>query len=117
MSFLVDAQLPYLLATLLQQKGLDTLHTDDLPAKDETPDSEIRAIADRDDRIVITKDSDFLDSYLVKKSPRRLLLITTGNIKNRQLLDLFRKNLDTIQVLLEQHVRIEMNNDDITAHE
>lgn len=87
MKFLVDAQLPYLLATLLRQKGFDVLHTDDLPAKDETPDGDIRAVANRDDRIVITKDSDFLDSHLVNKSPRRLLLITTGNIKNRQLLD------------------------------
>ncbi len=117
MKFLVDAQLPYLLATVLRQKGFDALHTDDLPAKDETPDQEIRLAADRENRIVIFKDSDFQNSYLVNKSPERLLLITTGNIKNRQLLDLFRKNLPVLLRLFEHHRLIEMNNEEITAHE
>ena len=63
------------------------------------------------------KDSDFQNSYLVNKSPERLLLITTGNIKNRQLLDLFRKNLPVLLRLFEHHRLIEMNNEEITAHE
>ena len=89
MKYLVDAQLPYLLADILRQKGYDTIHTDDLPDKDETSDTVIRQVAARADRVVITKDSDFRDSHLLLKQPVRLLLLTTGNIKNRKLLDLY----------------------------
>jgi predicted nuclease of predicted toxin-antitoxin system len=31
MKFLVDAQLPFRLKLWLESKGLDTIHTDDLP--------------------------------------------------------------------------------------
>ncbi|MDF7817465.1 DUF5615 family PIN-like protein [Runella sp. MFBS21] len=96
MKFLVDAQLPFLLATWIKEKGFDTIHTEDLPFKDETGDTEIRKVADQQGRIVITKDSDFYDSFLIHQSPKQLLLISTGNIKNRQLLDLFRKNFQQI---------------------
>ncbi|GAB2596854.1 DUF5615 family PIN-like protein [Spirosoma areae] len=91
MKFLVDAQLPPLLAIWLSEKGFDTLHTNDLPDRDETEDYYIRQVAATDDRVVITKDSDFYDSHLLQNQPAKLLLITTGNLKNRQLLDLFRK--------------------------
>jgi predicted nuclease of predicted toxin-antitoxin system len=67
MKYLIDAQLPYLLAEVLRSKGYNVMHTDDLPNKDETSDTVIRQIATREDRIVITKNSDFLDSYLLLK--------------------------------------------------
>ena len=38
----------------------------DLPDKDETEDEEIRNIADEADYIVITKDSDFYNSNIIK---------------------------------------------------
>lgn len=41
MKFLVDAQLPYLLAQWIRDKGYEVVHTDDLPAKDETENQEI----------------------------------------------------------------------------
>lgn len=117
MKYLVDAQLPYLLADVLRQKGFDVIHTDDLPDKDETSDTQIRRIAIRDDRVVITKDSDFQDSYLLFKQPPRLLLLTTGNIKNRKLLDLFRQVIDSINELFKNHNFIELNNEEMIVHE
>jgi predicted nuclease of predicted toxin-antitoxin system len=65
MKFIVDAQLPYRLALYIRQKGHDAIHTDDLPDKERTTDSEIRRIAQQDNRVVISKDSDFLDSHLI----------------------------------------------------
>ena len=117
MNYLIDAQLPYLLADVLRQKGFDVLHTDDLPDKDETGDSVIRQIAEERNCIVVTKDSDFLDSYLLFKKPPRLLLVTTGNIKNRQLLDLFRQTISTVDELFKNHTFIELNNRDVIVHE
>lgn len=117
MMYLVDAQLPYLLAVVLRQKGYDVVHTDDLPEKDETSDNSIRALATRERRIIITKDSDFQDSYLLFRQPPKLLLLTTGNIKNRALLDLFRQSIETIDALFEQHSFVELNNEDLIVHE
>ena len=46
--------------------------------------------------IVISKDVDFYNRYLQKLEPYKLIYITTGNIPNEKLLNLFRKNLDKI---------------------
>ena len=77
MKFLVDAQLPPILAIWLSEKGFDAIHTDNLPDRDETPDSVIRSVADAAGRIVITKDSDFYDSHLLFRQPAKLVLIAT----------------------------------------
>lgn len=96
MTYLVDAQLPYLLAEVLRQRHFDVVHTDDLPERERTGDQYIRVLAANENRVVITKGSDFQDSYLLFKAPPKLLLLTTGNIKNRKLLDLFRATIDEI---------------------
>lgn len=102
--------------TFYGKKGMNTIHTDDLPDKDETSDTIIRQVAAREGRVVITKDSDFLNSHLLSKQPARLLLLTTGNIKNRQLLDLFRQTIETVDGLFAQCTFIELGNQDLIAH-
>lgn len=64
MNFLVDAQLPRLLAIRLCELGHDACHTLDLAAGNRTPDSTIAAMADNTGAVVITKDADFLDSHI-----------------------------------------------------
>jgi predicted nuclease of predicted toxin-antitoxin system len=94
--FLVDAQLPWRLARLLESAGHDTLHTIDLPDGNRTSDRDLAARADSDDRIVVTKDRDFRDSHLLSGTPQRLLVVTTGNTSNNSLLDVFTENLHLI---------------------
>jgi len=94
--FLIDAQLPRRLAASLNARGHDAIHTLDLPLGNRTPDREIIALADRQARVVVTKDDDFVQSFLVNDAPRRLLLLSTGNISNAHLERLFWTNLDTI---------------------
>jgi len=77
MKFLIDANLPFRLAKSLKIKGFDIIHTDHLPDKERTTDKEIRRISIEQDRIVITKDSDFLDSHVIQGVPTKLLYITT----------------------------------------
>jgi predicted nuclease of predicted toxin-antitoxin system len=115
MKFLVDAQLPYGIAVFLREKGFDALHTNDLPDKERTKDSQIRSISVAEERIVITKDYDFVDSFIIRRIPEKLLIITTGNIKNKQLFALWRRNLDLIIYLFEEHNLVEMSNDDVIA--
>jgi predicted nuclease of predicted toxin-antitoxin system len=94
--FLVDAQLPARLAGFLQQAGHDAVHTSALPTGNRTTDTQITRIADGQSRVVVTKDRDFRDGHLLSGSPRRLLVVATGNITNTELLALFQNNLDTI---------------------
>jgi predicted nuclease of predicted toxin-antitoxin system len=113
MKFIVDAQLPYGIALFLRDRGIDAIHTNDLPDKERTKDSQIRTIAAEENRIVITKDYDFIDSYILKKSPEKLLIVTTGNIKNKQLFDLIRKNWEIILQLFETCDLVELSNNEV----
>ena len=85
MKFLVDAHLPRRLARWLAEHGCDAIHTLDLPDANRTSDPQITALADEEERVVVTKDADFVDSHILRGTPRRLLLISTGNISNREL--------------------------------
>ena len=115
MKFLVDAQLPYGIALFLRDKGFDALHTNDLSDKERTKDSQIRRIATVENRVVITKDYDFVDSYILRKLPKRILIITTGNIKNKQLYDLWRSNWELIIDLFATCSFIELSDDEVVA--
>ena len=115
--FIVDAQLPYSLSIMLKEKGFDVIHTDDLPHKERSTDTEIRMLAKEENRIVITKDNDFFDSYILSKSPSRLLLVSTGNIINKDLFVLFEKNFELMISYFEIYNFLELTNDELYAHE
>ncbi len=85
MKLLIDAQLPRRMCEWFRAAGCDTLHTLDLPAANRTPDEDVIAVADVEDRIVVTKDDDFVTTHLIQDRPRRLLLVSTGNISNTAL--------------------------------
>jgi predicted nuclease of predicted toxin-antitoxin system len=117
MKFLVDAQLPVRLAHFLQSSGYDAIHTKNLAQQNATSDTVINAISIEQNRIVITKDSDFVNSFLTIKQPYKLLLITTGNIKNSELEAIFSANLTTLVHLFDQYFYIEMSRDEIIVHQ
>lgn len=96
MKFLVDAQLPARLARFLAGAGHDVVHTSELPDGNRTADARIAELADAEGRVVVTKDRDFRDGHLLSGSPRRLLIVATGNITNAALLGLFEANLDAM---------------------
>lgn len=116
MKFLIDAQLPKRLAYLLRELGHDTLHTRDLPLSNRTPDAEINRISIQENRIVVTKDADFQQSFLLQQQPYKLLLVTTGNIPNGDLEALFLENIPQLIQLFEQNSYIEINRNSITVH-
>lgn len=117
MKFLVDAQLPVRLAHFLRASGYDTIHTKDLINQNATPDTEINAISIKENRILITKDSDFVNSFLTVQQPYKLLLITTGNINNSELENLFSINFQSLIELLKQHSYIEMSREAMIVHQ
>jgi predicted nuclease of predicted toxin-antitoxin system len=111
--FIVDAQLPKSLSDFLKSEGLDSVHTLEFPEKNKTKDSQIIFSAITENRVVITKDNDFLDSYLLKSEPRKLVMIKTGNIPNPELIEIFRKNLTNIISMLSRSNLIEINRTEI----
>lgn len=80
MKFIVDAQLPKSLARFLSERGHDAIHTLDMPDQNRTDDRDINRFSIEEERIVISKDSDFYDRYFLKLEPYKLLYISTGNI-------------------------------------
>ncbi|MFM5898878.1 MAG: DUF5615 family PIN-like protein, partial [Dolichospermum sp.] len=77
---------------------------------------EINKLSILEQRIVITKDKDFLDSFLIKQEPYKLLLITTGNISNKQIEQLFVQNITQIIELFLTYDFLEMTRDSLIIH-
>lgn len=109
MKFLVDAHLPPSLCGLLQAGGHEALHTSQLPAQNRTTDRVINELSLRDQRIVVTKDADFYHSHLLRGEPWKLLLVRTGNIRARELKELFQRHLPAIEAALNQNSLVELD--------
>ena len=109
MKFLVDAHLPPGLCALLQSAGHDAIHTRQLPGNNLTSDEVINSVSVEEQRVVVTKDSDFYHSHVLHGKPWKLLLILTGNIRTRDLKSLFDRHLPEIISSLEHHSLVELD--------
>lgn len=116
MKFLLDAQLPKKLSLFLIYKGYDALHTLDLPNQNKSKDSELNLLSIKEQRVVVSKDMDFVESLLISDKPYKLLYVNTGNINNKQLEELFRKNLEQIILCLEENKLVELTHKNIITH-
>jgi predicted nuclease of predicted toxin-antitoxin system len=92
----------------LTAAGCEATHTLDLPPGNRTPENDVTKIADRDERALITKDGDFVDSHLLHGQPAKLLLVTTGNISNRALELLMVPLIPRMLIDLQQHSFLEL---------
>ena len=109
MKFLVDAHLPPGLCALLHAAGHDALHTTGLPAQNKTSDQVINELSFTEQRVVISKDTDFYYSHVLHQRPWKLLLVRTGNIRTRELKELFERQLPAIIQALESHSLVELD--------
>jgi predicted nuclease of predicted toxin-antitoxin system len=117
MRFLLDAMLPRHVARRLVASGHDAVHTLDLPSGNRTPDRDIIALGDREARAIVTKDSDFVNSYVIAGRPRRLVLVSTGNIGNDGLERRLFEHLAMIEQALEERGFVEVTADGLVIHE
>src|SRR6476646_6648619 len=109
MKFLIDAQLPRRLATQLRQAGFEVAHTLDLPDGNRTTDQVLISLSFVEQFVVVTKDSDFVESFLLRREPWKLLLVSTGNIGNNELLRLFLSNINQLAESFSSFDFIELN--------
>jgi predicted nuclease of predicted toxin-antitoxin system len=108
MNFRVDAPLPRQMTAWLTAAGCDAVHTLDLPDRNRTTDEQINDVADREQRVVATKDADFVDSHILRGRPAKLLLVSTGNISNREFEALVVPLIPDIVVELQTHSFVEL---------
>ncbi len=101
----------------LRSLGHDAVHTLDLPLGNRTPDQIIEQISLSEKRVVISKDIEFVDSLILYGKPFKLLLISTGNIRNAELEMLIFQNIEQLVEAFEQFCFIEMDRTAITVHQ
>lgn len=114
MRFLIDAQLPRRLAHFLNSREHDAIHTLDLPRGNRTSDIEIIDICARENRLLVTKTRRFTTSFLLRGEPSRLLLISTGNITNREFEALFTAHLEDVVDAFRSSKFVELDRNGIT---
>jgi predicted nuclease of predicted toxin-antitoxin system len=105
MRFLVDNQLPPLLARWLRDQGHDANHVFDVGLA-HVDDGDLWSRAAADARVIVSKDEDFL--YLANRaeSVGRLLWVRLGNCRNVPLLTAFAKALPMIQAAFDDGQKV-----------
>lgn len=104
MIFLLDANIPPSLSEDII--GHEVIHVSSFPEGTSTSDGVINEYSANNNCILITKDTDFYDSFMVSKKPPKLILVKLGNQRLRDLRNYFRKNLNLIEQLIKQHSMI-----------
>src|SRR5262245_26701946 len=116
MKFLIDSQLPRRLAATLRQAGFEVTHTLDLPEGNRTTDQVLINLSFAEHFVVVTKDSDFVESFLLRREPWKLLLVSTGNIGNDELIRLFQSNIEQLTDSFSTFDFIELNRTNVICH-
>ena len=117
MKFLIDAQLPRRLVYRFQDAGHEAIHTLDLPLGNKSPDRVINEISEQEQRIVVTKDADFVNTFTLYRRPYKLLLVSTGNIRNAELEQLFLQSMPQIAQAFEDYNFVELGRTTFIIHE
>jgi predicted nuclease of predicted toxin-antitoxin system len=99
----------------LNSSGFEAIHVNGIFNKWNSKDSDICKHADSNYMIVISKDSDFRDSYFIKQTPKKLIKINLGNISNQDLISILEENIDSIKKInFNSSFLIEIDKDNIT---
>jgi predicted nuclease of predicted toxin-antitoxin system len=113
MKFLIDAHLPPRLKKVLCEAGHDAIHSQDLPKKNASPDDLLNRISVDENRVIITKDSDFYYTHLLSRKPWKLVLVRTGNMRIGATLALFESKLPEIVKSLENCSLVEITENQV----
>lgn len=116
MKFLCDVHISIKVVKYIQSKGYECLHVKNILSGTSTSDKDICKFADDSDYIVITKDSDFRNSFFLLNSPLKLIKINLGNISNRELIKIIEKNLEKFKDYFQHETKyIEINKNSIVV--
>jgi predicted nuclease of predicted toxin-antitoxin system len=116
MNFLIDANLPRRLTRIFQERGHSAVHTLDLPVGNATADAALLDYSETNNCVITTKDSDFSTAFWLQNRPQKLLLISTGNIRNLGLETLLIANFDQLISALTENQYIELTREHVIVH-
>jgi predicted nuclease of predicted toxin-antitoxin system len=102
MKFLCDVHISFKVKSFLQSKNFYCVHVNEILQGDKTADSVIADYCNKNGLIIITKDEDFVNSYLLKKLPAKLVKVNLGNISTAMLVEVLEKALPIIMSLNER---------------
>ena len=80
-----------------------------LPEQNASRDSVLNAVSMTEQRVVVTKNTDFYYSHLLQGRPWKLVLVRTGNMGLRDTKALFVQHLPAISLALESCTLVEID--------
>jgi predicted nuclease of predicted toxin-antitoxin system len=107
--FLIDAHLPPSLRDLFHEAGHDAIHTLDLPDQNASRDSLLNEVSMHEQRVLVTKDTDFYYSHLLHGRPWNLVLVRTGNLRLEATKKMFKIHLPAIEKALQTCTLVELD--------
>ncbi len=103
MEFLCDVHIPIRLSKHLTQLGFPSQHVNHILDSWNTKDRDISDYVDANNLVLITKDQDFRNSFLLRRTPKKLVRVCLGNLSNDKLIAIFDKNINQLEELHEQY--------------
>ena len=116
MNFLIDANLPRRIVRIFQERGHSAVHTLDLPDGNAAADAVLLDYSEKNNCIITTKDSDFSTAFWLQNRPQKLLMISTGNIRNAELETLLIANFDQLISALTENRYVEFTREHVIVH-
>lgn len=98
-----DVHISIRIAKSIEELDYKCEHVNRILEKWNTSDADIIKHVDEEGLILITKDQDFRDSFLLNTTPKKLLKIGLGNLSNESLLDRIIELLPLISELDRKH--------------
>jgi predicted nuclease of predicted toxin-antitoxin system len=113
MKFLCDVHISIRLSKSIEEMGFPSQHVNTILDKWLTKDEAIASYADENNLILITKDQDFRNSFLLHRVPKKLVKINLGNISNDELVEMFLMQLASLEALNKESTSfmVEINKD------
>ena len=120
MKFLCGVHISIKLTKHINTIGFECIHVNSILQKWLTTDNAIAKFSDLNDFLIITKDFDFKNSFLINKTPKKLVKINLGNISNIQLIEIFDLYISEIETVNKNHnqfmIEIDSNFFKVTCH-
>ena len=92
MRFICDVNIAIRISKFLVSQGAYSLHVNQLKDKWLTRDKIIWELADEQELIVVSKDADFRESFLLRRAPKKLLHVCVGNAATEDIMELLRQS-------------------------
>lgn len=115
MKFLIDAHLPPSLRDVFRAAGHDGIHTLDLPEQNASRDGILNEVSMNEQRVVVTKDTDFYYSHLLQGRPWKLVLVKTGNLGLKATRQMFEEHLPAIETALQTCTLVELDQERVSV--